>query len=473
MPAFTRLTRRQQLIWKIAVAAIVLFALSSYFPSSLTFISTTAPAKQIPEYPPPTYDAIRSYERNLPQHNLDLPFPGGQTGRYVKFSNQIKALGWNNCLNEVYATSAHGQKPLPLTHLSSLMNAHLAYESKRAYVFQDYYWKPQYFPWKVPDWPWPRTPLNALISGPTAGGPWDPDDPAPRSVSEDWFEIVCPEIERRIIHVEDFKPAVANAPGDVVFDHWKRILHDAPERCIEIVPAPAEVDAFSQTFDLWLWGSTRMLAMWERFLNSPTSRLLGPSPVVRAAVERNERLFAPRHAFSARRDSFARLMAVHIRRGDYNDACLNLANYNATYYSWNLLDVLPDRFDPPPGGTMGQNTPENIEVYKAHCLPSMDSIVRTIQKARADYIRPSSSFWHRRVLDAIHLLTNEDNEWVVSLKDKLHREGWQTVVTSHDLVLDQEQIAVSMAVDMDIARRAAVFIGNGVSPCCQSLGVSH
>jgi hypothetical protein len=30
------------------------------------------------------------------------------------------------------------------------------------------------------------------------------------------------------------------------------------------------------------------------------------------------------------------------------------------------------------------------------------------------------------------------------------------------LVLDQEQTDVNMAVDMDIARRAAVFIGNGV-----------
>jgi hypothetical protein len=37
------------------------------------------------------------------------------------------------------------------------------------------------------------------------------------------------------------------------------------------------------------------------------------------------------------------------------------------------------------------------------------------------------------------------------------------VVTTEDLGLDQQQIAVSMAVDMEIARRAAVFIGNGVS----------
>ncbi|KAJ7890400.1 hypothetical protein B0H13DRAFT_2666016 [Mycena leptocephala] len=40
--------------------------------------------------------------------------------------------------------------------------------------------------------------------------------------------------------------------------------------------------------------------------------------------------------------------------------------------------------------------------------------------------------------------------------------SWK-VTTSQDLVLDAEQTEVSMAVDMEIARRAAVFVGNGWS----------
>lgn len=52
---------------------------------------------------PPTYDKIIQEEKDLPQHNLSLPFPEGKHGRYVKFSNQIKNLGWNNVLNEMYA----------------------------------------------------------------------------------------------------------------------------------------------------------------------------------------------------------------------------------------------------------------------------------------------------------------------------------------------------------------------------------
>jgi hypothetical protein len=57
---------------------------------------------------------MRSYEQNLPQNNFSLPFPEGQTGRYVKFSIQIKMLGWNNCLNEVCASQFqdHTIKPV-------------------------------------------------------------------------------------------------------------------------------------------------------------------------------------------------------------------------------------------------------------------------------------------------------------------------------------------------------------------------
>lgn len=50
---------------------------------------------------PPTYKRLKEWESALPQHNLDLPFPEGRTGRYVLFKNQIQGLGWNNELNEV------------------------------------------------------------------------------------------------------------------------------------------------------------------------------------------------------------------------------------------------------------------------------------------------------------------------------------------------------------------------------------
>ncbi|KAJ7461220.1 hypothetical protein FB451DRAFT_490693 [Mycena latifolia] len=393
---------------------------------------------------PPTYTALRKWEAALPQHNLSLPFPEGKSGRYVKFSNQVRVLGWNNCFNEV------------------LMNAHLAYVSGRAYVFQDYYWSHEHYQWPKEHWVSvnPRTPLNAIVSGPVAGGPFEPDDPAPRAVSEDWFDVVCPRRERRYINTRDVKPAVATAEGINVLRHWQALLQSAPERCIEIVEATAAEDSFPQTFDLSLWGSPRLLSLWPSFAASPISRLLGPSPIVRAAVARNAYLFlphGPRPPHPAPRAPFARMLALHLRRGDYEGHCRGMAWMNLAFYSWNLFPHLPDRYAPEP------DAPGKDERFLARCWPDLAGVVRKAAAARADYLA------HTRdtglgdgTLDVLYLLTNEKSAWLDELKGALRADGW-TVATSQDLVLDTEQTDVSMAVDMEIGRRAAVFVGNGWS----------
>ncbi|KAJ3997930.1 hypothetical protein F5050DRAFT_1874178 [Lentinula boryana] len=436
----------------ICITIFLLLSLLSAHPttrrlgSNLTFNSKEGSSSL--GFGPPSWSQLKQWEEDLPQHNLDLPFPEGRTGRYVKFSNQIKMLGWNNVFNEL------------------LMNSYLAYESKRAYVFQDYVWKPEYYSWPQSEayaWP-PHTPLNAIISGPTAGGLWGPGDDAPRSVSEKWFDVVCPHNERRIINTREVKPDIEWLMGNEIFEAWRKVLLEAPERCVEIVSA--DEDNFPQTFDLWLWGSYRVLPLWKQFSQSPISRLLASSPVVRSAVDRNEYLFlphGPRPAHPASYNPYDRMLAMHVRRGDYKDACVGLATWNSTYYSWNLLESLPDHFEPPPGGSWGWNTPENTEKYMEHCLPTFDAIVKKVKDSKEDYIRAGLSKGEQRTLDVLYLLTNEESEWLDQLKDTLQNDGWHTIKTSRDLTLDQEQTDVNMAVDMDIARKAAVFIGNGWS----------
>ncbi|KAF8645181.1 hypothetical protein AX16_008008 [Volvariella volvacea WC 439] len=447
-------SQRQFIILFIAVSVLLLLGLSAWHRDALGrhFTRLTYRYPYVPtvqEMGPPTYERLREWEDNLPQHNPDLPYPEGRTGRYVKFSNQIKMLGWNNVFNEL------------------LMNALLAYKTKRAYVFIDYVWKNEYYAWpehQFRDWP-PRTPLNAIISGPMAGGPWDEGDDAPRSVSEKYYDIVCPESERRIFNTRDVKPAVQWSQGNEIFAHWEKLLLETPERCVEIIPAPRSEDGFPQTFDLWLWGSDRILSLWDMFSKSPISRLLATSPLVRSAVDRNEYLFhptGPKPPFPVSRNPFDRMLAVHIRRGDYKDACIGLATWNSTFYSWNLLPELPDRFIPPPGGKWGENTPENTAKYLEHCLPTFDAIVQKVHDSRVDYVNAVHT-GTRRYLDVLYLLTNEESDWLDQLKEALRKDGWHTLRTSRDLVLDQEQTDVNMAVDMDIARQAAVFIGNGWS----------
>jgi hypothetical protein len=64
-------------------------------------------------------------------------------------------------------------------------------------------------------------------------------------------------------------------------------------------------------------------------------------------------------------------------------------------------------------------------------------------------------------LDVVHILSKEEGAWVDGLKKTLQKDGW-AVVASQDMALDAQQKDMSMAVDMEIARRAAVFIENGV-----------
>ncbi|KAL1663404.1 hypothetical protein GGF50DRAFT_56954 [Schizophyllum commune] len=397
---------------------------------------------------PPDWWELDKWEDALPQHNFSLPPPEGYNGRYVRFTNQIASLGWNNVLNEI------------------LMNAHLSYESNRSYVFQDYVWKTSYYPWpyaQAREWP-PHTPLNALISGPAAGAPWTAGDPAPRAVNDHYWDRVCPPSRRRRILTQDIKEPVRWENGTIIFETWKKLLLEAPENCIEIIPAPLEVDAVPQTFDLWLWGSERILSLWDRFSKGPVSQLLRTSPVVEGGVAQNEHLFRVDNS-TAYADPYSRMLAIHIRRGDFKQACLDLATWNSTFYSWNLLPFLPDSFVPPDpqGAKWGWNTEENKAYYLQRCLPSFDSIVEKVQTSRRDFVNAGRELGHTRTLDVMYILTNDRSSYVDDLKKALKAVGWKKIVTTADLEYNAEQMDVNMAIDMDIARRAAVFIGNGWS----------
>ncbi|SJL07168.1 uncharacterized protein ARMOST_10511 [Armillaria ostoyae] len=429
--------RPATLVFTLIMAGVMLWLLRYY---DLVVNGVLSPVSVVDTDRPPNYDWLRQWEHDLPQHNLSLPAPEGKAGRYVKFSSQTQMLGWNNVLGVV------------------LMDAHLAHESGRAYVFSDYIWEPAHYPWTKKDeydWP-PKTPLSALLAGPAAGGLWESGDDTPRSVSSEWFDVVCPRSERRFIPTSEVKQHVGWSEGDVIFDKWAGLLREAPEPCIEVTTSPE--DSFPQVFDLWLWGNTRILSMWERFSSSATSRLLATSPIVKSGVDRNEYLFlpmGPRPLHPASHNPYERMLAMHLRRGDYEGSCRHFSKYSSTFYGWNQLEFLPDRFTVPPG----EEGPERDAVYLSRCLPTFEDVIRKVRLARGEYLQGTGM-----TLDVMYLLTNEKGQWLDELREALRVEGWNTIRTSRDLVWDSaEQKELSMAVDMDIARRAAVFVGNGWS----------
>ena len=344
------------------------------------------------------------------------------------------------------------------------MNNYLAYKTNRAYVFSDFVWKREYYPWpmeKAIEWP-PRTPLPALISGPTAGDPWPANDPAPRSISEEWFEVVCPRERRKIINTREYKPSLRDAGGKEVFETWRKAL-DGLELCIEIESATREEDSYPQVFDLWMWGSGKLIEIWDEFKESPVSQSLGASRIVEKALDINKHVFHANPDEVGVVDPYNRMLAIHLRRGDFREACKMLSDWNSTYYSWNLFEFLPDKFTPPSGGTMGKNTPENEAQYMEHCLPSDDDILRKISDSRRDYLIAAQKDGREETVDVLYILTNDDSEWLTEVKMIMKNNGWRVITTSRDLELNMEAKDVSMAVDMEIARKAAVFIGNGVS----------
>jgi hypothetical protein len=192
----------------------------------------------------------------------------------------------------------------------------------------------RYYPWQPAGRPRPTTPLNALLSGPLAGGNWEANDASPRSVSDSYWEKVCPPARRHVLYSSDLKNPVRNAEGAEVFKHMVAAIRNVDAACIEVVPS--KDDNFPQLYDLWLIGDKRSISLGELFLDSPTSRLMGSSPVVRSAIDRNWHIFLPRgpRLIHASPDPFQRMMAVHIRRGDFGPACKDRALWASTYYQW-------------------------------------------------------------------------------------------------------------------------------------------
>ena len=70
-----------------------------YTPPPPELLPTPGPSIDIGE--PPTWERLKKWQADLPQHNLDLPFPEGRNGRFVIFRNQLVGTGWNNQFSEM------------------------------------------------------------------------------------------------------------------------------------------------------------------------------------------------------------------------------------------------------------------------------------------------------------------------------------------------------------------------------------
>ncbi|KDQ62949.1 hypothetical protein JAAARDRAFT_202479 [Jaapia argillacea MUCL 33604] len=445
---------------------------------------------------PPLYERWHEQESRLPQHDPDLPFPEGKHAKFFWVANHVTASGWGNSMQE------------------TLFDSHIAYAAKRSFVFVNYTWNTDgsdytdYNGKLIPS----RIPLSALITGPTAGAPYPPgsDPEAPRAVSKEYFDRVCPH--PKIIHSDEVLSQLPpDATASQILQGWVEKLDSIEDRCVE-------VDSQSrQIFSIWTFGSRKVLDIWPTIKDSPILTGFGWSPLIHAAYENNKHLFLSPPTFfhriasalsypihllssifspsSSRDDPYAEipgLLAIHIRKGDFASHCDHLATWNSVFNGFNQFPSFPDKFTPPPNSEWGSTSEENRDIYMSHCFPSIEQIVdkiEVVRKAEIENARKRRGVWlgagrggsgsHEKgvygnhgmgELKRIYVMTNAKPEWIEELREALRErarregwEGWEAIVSSREVALNWEQKYVAQSVDMMVGQKAQVLIGNGFS----------
>ena len=268
--------------------------------------------------------------------------------------------------------------------------------------------------------------------------------------------------------------------------------------------------------------------LWSTVAKSSIMAGWAWSPLIYQAFERNRKVISPEET-----DSLP-LLTLHLRRGDYADHCLKLAEWDSTYTGQSSFpefeerdafitpkvikgysnDSTPQPGDPP----IVSSQDEKVKYYARHCYPDIRQVVERVREVVHDYeslVRdnknPAAAAGDRgfqkyenwgskerqkkgwsggsdkgresvgnKSLKRIFIMTNGNRELLQELKQALIDDAerskisgetngwefewtWEGVSTSRDLDLGWEEKPVGQALDMYIAQRSELFVGNGVS----------
>ena len=190
------------------------------------------------------------------------------------------------------------------------------------------------------------------------------------------------------------------------------------------------------------------------------------SSLIIRGFDRNQKLFAPNGLTAGTPKNpypiIPGLLALHIRRGDFEKHCRGLAEWGSTWTGFNQLPELLDYFNPPPRPKVGNATQAIYDAYTKSCYPSIEEIVQKV--AEVKQTKAGSG------LSNIYIMTNGKRPWLGELKKALHKSGnWNQISTSRELRITWEQKFVAQSIDMVVGQRADVFIGNGVSQTLPAL----
>ena len=122
------------------------------------------------------------------------------------------------------------------------------------------------------------------------------------------------------------------------------------------------------------------------------------------------------------------------------------------FVAFNKLPLLPGNENVPPPGDMVEAT--RLGLYRAKCNPQVLQIIARVRRMRKNH----------PLLKQVYILTDADDAFTEEMRMWLSSEGWDKVwVGKRDMYPDWDDRELGVAVDMEVARRAGVFVGNGVS----------
>ncbi|KAH9940544.1 uncharacterized protein BXZ73DRAFT_88761 [Epithele typhae] len=400
---------------------------------------------------PPLYSEYHAAELQLPQHNWSKTQPDWED-RFFFVAGHTSGLGWGNALQE------------------HLLNAYLAYQSGRTLVFDNYTWSDDgslYTKYKT-RWIPSQIPYTALVRGPVVGGSFPDGEHTAPAVARQYFDSVCHhKVEEDSLKFSQGSPGEFTA--STLIGSWSRSLRESAEACIQTTKKSGPIFTHHHVFGV----RNALLDAWPTLSASPIFSQFGWSPLVELAFDYNRHLFlppfledglltgSPSTSSAERYSMIPGLMVVHIRRGDYEAHCTNLAERSEDFVGVNAFPSMPDHFTVPPHHQPpGRNVKvpaETIEHYRRRCYPTVPEIVHKLREVRQS--AAGHDAWR------LFIMTNGDAAFIGELKDAVWRSGmaWDAIASSRDLALSRGQRYIAQAVDQLIAQRAQVLVGNGFS----------
>ncbi|KAJ7703221.1 hypothetical protein B0H17DRAFT_1042316 [Mycena rosella] len=290
-----------------------------------------------------------------------------------------------------------------------LLYHHLALLTSRIYVYQPLIWQPRRA----------SLPLSAFLPGVTT-----------ESITSAVFDRVCPPSE--VTHVS------LNVENDI-WEHAREVL-SRPDKCMVV--------------DDWLFRWT--------FLASPAIHPIWPS--FQHYLSLHFKWSAHILDIAERARPTEPYMALHLRRGDFEDHCRGLASSQTGFTTWATLPGLNDAVFPP------SLDPTNYTSVMEHCYPSLRRILDAIDsQARANPHINGLHVLHDGAWDhPLVYLQYFKLEAAVKSPARILRAGWKggpmkVVTHSGTLPVGRGESDWAVAVDVELAIKASVFIGNGYS----------